>query len=90
MALILGEKSNQNSAQITFLSAGTDGVDGNSPAAGAVCDQATLTRAGNLKLDARRYLENSDSYSFFQSLGDAVVTGSTGTNVRDLRIMIAR
>lgn len=72
-----------------MLSAGTDGIDGNSPAAGAIGDETTLGRAQSLGLDARRSLEQSDAYSFFHALGDAVVTGPTDTNVRDLRIMLA-
>jgi glycerate-2-kinase len=70
------------------LSAGTDGIDGNSPAAGAIADETTLQRARNLGLDAAQYLARSDSYSFFEQLNDLIVTGPTGTNVRDLRILL--
>lgn len=70
------------------LSAGTDGVDGNSSAAGAIADETTLARAGVLGLDPAEYLVHSDSYTFFEKLGDLIVTGPTGTNVRDLRIAI--
>jgi glycerate 2-kinase len=76
------------SQHIVVLSAGTDGVDGNSPAAGAFADEATLTRARALGLVAADFLARSDSYSFFEKLGDAIVTGPTGTNVRDLRIVL--
>lgn len=72
-----------------FLSAGTDGIDGNSPAAGAICDDATIARAQASGLSAQRYLDDSDAYTFFHLLGDAIITRPTGTNVRDLRIMIA-
>ncbi|HEV2912345.1 MAG TPA: DUF4147 domain-containing protein [Pyrinomonadaceae bacterium] len=71
------------------LSAGTDGIDGNSPAAGALADQTTLARARRLRLDAGHFLDESDAYSFFDALGDAIVTGPTGTNVRDLRVLLA-
>lgn len=71
------------------LSAGTDGVDGNSPAAGATADETTLERARAAGLDARALLEQSDAYAFFDALGDAIMTGPTGTNVRDLRIIVA-
>lgn len=71
-----------------IFSAGTDGIDGNSPAAGAIADETTIQRARNLGLDADQYLERSDSYSFFERLGDLIVTGPTGTNVRDLRILL--
>ena len=76
-------------SQIVALSAGTDGVDGNSPAAGALAERTTLARARSLGLDARRFLSASDAYSFFDALGDCVVTGPTGTNVRDLRVLVA-
>ena len=73
---------------VVVLSAGTDGIDGNSPAAGAIADETTIHRARNLNLDAEQYLARSDSYTFFEQLNDLVVTGPTGTNVRDLRIML--
>jgi glycerate 2-kinase len=69
--------------------AGTDGVDGNSPAAGALADDSTLRRARARGLDARTFLDESDAYTFFESLGDAILTGPTGTNVRDVRILLA-
>ena len=75
-------------AHIVVLSAGTDGIDGNSPAAGAIADETTISRARNLNLDAEQYLARSDSYTFFEQLNDLIVTGPTGTNVRDLRILL--
>jgi glycerate 2-kinase len=74
---------------ITVLSAGTDGADGNSPAAGAVVDGTTLERAQARGLDARGALEKFDAYPLFSMLGDAIETGPTGNNVRDLRILLA-
>jgi hydroxypyruvate reductase len=74
---------------ITVLSAGTDGVDGNSPAAGAIADGTTLERAQDRGLDARAALEKFDAYPFFTALGDAIETGPTGNNLRDLRILLA-
>ena len=74
----------------TVLSAGTDGIDGNSPAAGAVADESTLPRAAALGLDAEDFERRSDSYRFFEQLGDLIVTGPTGNNVRDLRMLVAR
>ena len=76
------------SQHTVVLSAGTDGVDGNSLAAGAFADETTLTRARALGLDAADFLARSDSYSFFEKLGNAIITGPTGTNVRDLRIVL--
>jgi glycerate 2-kinase len=75
--------------KITVFSAGTDGIDGNSPAAGAVADGDTLSRAKSLGLDPRDALSSSDAYTFFGKLDDAIVTGPTGNNLRDLRILLA-
>jgi hydroxypyruvate reductase len=75
--------------EFVILCAGTDGIDGNSPAAGAIIDSTTIERARRIGLDATDFLERSDAYSFFVALGDVVATGATGTNVRDVRIMLA-
>lgn len=75
--------------QVTVLSAGTDGVDGNSPAAGAVADSETLSRAKAGGLDPADFLRRSDAYSFFARLDDTVATGPTGHNLRDLRLLLA-
>jgi hydroxypyruvate reductase len=77
-------------SDVVVLSAGTDGIDGNSPAAGAIADSDTLRRAEEKGVSAERSLQNSDSFNFFNALGDAIITGPTGNNVRDMRILIAR
>jgi glycerate 2-kinase len=74
---------------IAVLSAGTDGIDGNSSAAGAVVDGSTLDRARSRGLDVRAALEKFDAYPFFKELGDAIEIGPTGNNLRDLRILLA-
>jgi glycerate 2-kinase len=74
---------------ITVLSAGTDGVDGNSPAAGAVADGSTAARLWAAGLDARTGLNKFDAYPLFSALGDVIETGPTGNNLRDLRILLA-
>ena len=74
---------------ITVLSAGTDGVDGNSPAAGAIVDGTTLERARARGVDVKGALERFDAYPTFAALEDAIVTGPTGNNLRDLRILLA-
>jgi glycerate 2-kinase len=106
---------------ITVLSAGTDGIDGNSPAAGAVVDGSTLARAENARAENARAenaraenvqapalegcptsrgvrdvgvsvqqaLSTFNAYPLFEALGDAVITGPTGNNLRDLRILLA-
>ena len=74
---------------MTVLSAGTDGVDGNSPAAGAVVDGGTYARAQARGLDPQMALEQFNANPFFQVLGDSIETGPTGNNLRDLRILLA-
>ena len=74
---------------ITVLSAGTDGIDGNSPAAGAVADGTTLQRAKALRLNASKAHAGFAAFPFFDRLGDAIVTGPTGNNLRDLRVLMA-
>jgi hydroxypyruvate reductase len=76
-------------SHIVALSAGTDGIDGNSRAAGAFSDETTIERAQMLGLDARLSLQTSDAFTFFEALGDALMTGPTLTNVRDIRILLA-
>ncbi|HEY1146589.1 MAG TPA: MOFRL family protein [Allosphingosinicella sp.] len=73
---------------IHALAADTDGIDGRSRAAGAFIDPSTLARARSLGLDADRALADNDSGGFFEKLGDLFVTGPTGTNVNDLRILL--
>ena len=77
---------------ITVLSAGTDGIDGNSPAAGAVVDGSTIARvdvrAGSVEA-VRQALSGFNAYPLFDAIGDTVVTGPTGNNLRDLRILLA-
>jgi hydroxypyruvate reductase len=74
---------------ITVLSAGSDGIDGNNTAAGALADGTTLDRAKVRGLDAQSHIESFNAYPFFDALGDAVVTGPTGNNLRDLRILLS-
>ena len=74
---------------LVVLSAGTDGIDGNSLAAGAVADGTTLERAQKAGLDAAAHFSGFDSFPLFEKLADAIETGPTGNNVRDLRVLMA-
>jgi len=74
---------------VTVLSAGTDGIDGNSPAAGAIADGSTAERAKAAGHDPATALGTFNAYPLFDALGDTIMTGPTGTNVRDLRILLA-
>jgi hydroxypyruvate reductase len=73
---------------VVVLSGGTDGTDGPTDAAGAVADGETVARARALGLNPRAYLENNDAYHFFERLGDLLLTGPTGTNVMDVRLVL--
>ena len=74
---------------IAVLSAGTDGVDGDSPAAGAIADGSTVSRAKEIGLQPAAALREFNSFPIFERLGDSIVTGPTGNNVRDLRVLLA-
>ncbi|RPI34908.1 MAG: glycerate kinase [Nitrospiraceae bacterium] len=73
---------------ITLLSAGTDGTDGPTDAAGAILDGKTIEKGRRLGLDPQEYLNNNDSYHFFERINDLLLTGPTGTNVMDIQIII--
>ena len=74
---------------VLILSAGTDGTDGPTDAAGAIVDGTTIARARALGLDAPAYLAANDSYHFFEQLDDLIKTGPTGTNVMDIHLILA-
>jgi hydroxypyruvate reductase len=78
----------QGEENIYALAADTDGIDGSSNSAGAVILPDTLERAKAMDITPEDFLENNDTYSFFSALGDSIVTGPTGTNVNDIRIII--
>ncbi len=70
------------------LSAGTDGTDGPTDAAGAMVDSITIDNARRAGLDPEGFLSDNNSYSFFKKTGELLITGPTGTNVMDLRILL--
>jgi glycerate 2-kinase len=78
----------EGTSGITFLSAGTDGTDGPTDAAGAIADGQTIPKARSLGIDPQAYLDNNDSYHFFEKTGGLFKTGPTGTNVMDLQIIL--
>jgi hydroxypyruvate reductase len=75
--------------QLTVLSAGSDGIDGNTRSAGAIADPTTVTRAHVFGFHLKSSLAAFDACPMFTALGDAVVTGPTGHNLRDLRLFLA-
>jgi hydroxypyruvate reductase len=74
---------------VVCLSAGSDGIDGNSPAAGAIVDPSTAARARALRLDPEAALAAFDAFPLFTALGNALLTGPTGNNLRDIRILLS-
>jgi len=78
--------ANQN---ICVLSAGSDGIDGNSAAAGALVDGTTAERAKARGLDLENHLASFNAHPLFEALDDSIMTGPTGNNLRDLRILLA-
>ena len=83
-AMLLNESDN-----VAVLSAGTDGIDGNSPANGALADATTIGRGERAGMNATDFLQRSDSFNFLHRLGDTIITGPTGNNVRDIRLLLA-
>ena len=75
--------------RLTVLSAGSDGIDGNTKSAGAIADPTTVTRAHAFGFHLKSSLAAFDACPMFTALGDAVVTGPTGQNLRDLRLLVA-
>jgi glycerate 2-kinase len=78
----------ENKSGITFLSAGTDGADGPTDAAGAIVDGQTAAKAKAIGVDPGQYLRNNDSYNFFKRIDELFMTGLTGTNVMDIQIAL--
>jgi hydroxypyruvate reductase len=78
----------QHEKRWALLSAGTDGIDGPTDAAGAFADGHSMARAKAKGLDPQLALGNNDSYTFFSALGDLFCPGQTGTNVMDIKIVL--
>jgi hydroxypyruvate reductase len=73
-----------------ILSAGTDGTDGPTDAAGAFLDQSIIQKAKDLSLDPGLYISNNDSYHFFSQAGGLIITGPTQTNVMDIAVVLIK
>ncbi|AXC15253.1 D-glycerate 2-kinase [Acidisarcina polymorpha] len=85
-ALDLAHHEGEN---LAMLSAGSDGIDGDSPAAGATVDPTTIARARSYNFDPEETLAGFNTCTLFTALGDSIVTGPTGNNLRDLRVLLA-
>jgi hydroxypyruvate reductase len=86
--LAAAELLNQTGSSIAIASAGTDGVDGPTDAAGAYADATTIDRALAIGMRPDQYLNENNSYPFFEALGDLIHTGPTRTNVGDLQVLL--
>jgi len=86
--MVLGSVKEIANKKVVFSSFATDGIDGMSNAAGAIADGYTLVRANNKDLDPNNFLNENNSYEFFKKIGDLLLTGSTGTNVMDIQIIV--
>ncbi len=86
--LVLGAIKEIAGKDMVIASCGTDGIDGQTDAAGAIADGTTLKRASKKNIDPDEYLKENDSYNFFKQLGDLLITGQTGTNVMDVQVII--
>lgn len=88
LALRMARRLSSVSERILFMSAGTDGIDGPTDAAGAIVDQNTWPEAKRLGLNPEEYLNNNDSYHFFARAGGHITTGPTGNNLMDIQIVL--
>ncbi len=87
LALLLAKKI-AGMEKVSIVTFASDGEDGNSPAAGAIIDGNTCSRANQAGLDVDEYLSRNDTYTLFNKLHDAIEIGSTGTNINDLVIVL--
>lgn len=71
-----------------FVALGTDGIDGNTDAAGAICDSETLLKAEGKGLNPGEFINSNNSYYFFKSVGDLIITGPTGINLKDIYCLL--
>ncbi len=88
LALRMAKRFSRLDTPLAFLSAGTDGIDGPTDAAGAVIDGNTVNDANEMGLDIEKYLSENDSYHFFKQYGNHIITGPTGNNVMDIQIVL--
>ncbi len=88
LALRMAGRLKDLERKITFLSAGTDGIDGPTNAAGAIVDQKTWKEAKEAGINPHTFIEKNDSYHFFSKAGGHIFTGPTGNNVMDIQIVL--
>ena len=80
----------QNRAHLSMMSVGSDGIDGNTNTAGAIIDSDIIKRINELEINPLEYLNQYNSYHFFEKLGASVITGPTGNNLMDFQLLLVR
>ena len=88
--MVLSSVEELKGKDVVFSSFATDGIDGNSDAAGAIADEYTLKRAEIKNMDPKKFLYDNNSYEFFKNLKDILITNHTGTNVMDIQILVKK
>jgi hydroxypyruvate reductase len=88
LAELCNQKFKIQNSKFCLLSAGTDGEDGPTDAAGAIIDGDLIARLAKSSLDPRDFLRRNDAYHFFEQLGGLIKTGPTHTNVCDVRVVL--
>ena len=89
LAMIQELKANPElNIRFSIVSMAFDGIEGNSPATGAIIDNQSLSLAKKKKLDVSKLLSDNNSYAFFNEMGDAITIGQTGTNVNDVYCLV--
>jgi glycerate-2-kinase len=88
IALRMAKRLKDVDQSVLFLSGGTDGIDGPTDAAGAVVDQNTYEDAESEGINPDEYINNNDSYHFFEKMGGHIKTGPTGNNVMDIQLLL--
>ncbi|MDI6851289.1 MAG: DUF4147 domain-containing protein [bacterium] len=88
LAIRMAIELSKTKEKFVFTSIGTDGIDGITYAAGAICDSETIKKAKILNLEPEKYLKDNDSFSFFKKIGGLIYTGPTGINVKDVYCLV--
>ena len=88
LALRMATELSGSKYPVSFLSCGTDGIDGPTNVAGAVVNQNTIQTAKKLGFNANDFIKRNDSYHFFEKAGGHIITGPTGNNVMDIQIVL--
>ena len=84
------DKTDLENIDFCIISMAFDGIEGNSLAAGAIIDSETISKINNQKLNTQDYLQNNNSFEFFNKINDSIIIGQTQTNINDICVMLIR